>query len=194
MAEVWLWYAQDDNAGTNTITTGHELSWWGSVAVPAYATPIPLGEYNSNTHMEVTDTSDACITDHTNNTRYVTGTEIVINELGGTQTLAAGIPTEAECPLEIMFEEDGGATVITGAEFFIFDQSTETNPPTNIVVFGLEQGDTTWTAMTGGSATPVTLTDQGSATTHSYYIAISVRPTATGVQNAFRMKCTLTYQ
>ncbi|MDZ7815304.1 MAG: hypothetical protein U5N86_04635 [Planctomycetota bacterium] len=45
-------------------------------------------------------------------------------------------------------------------------------------------GDSSWTAV-AGSGSALSLSDQGSASSHSWDIAISVMPTTSGVKTAF---------
>lgn len=198
MAIVWNWYGQDTVGTGQTEITGanaHELTWWGSEATPAFGTGIPLAEFNSNTHvMETTGSTDDC-TIHIMNNRFVDADTMDLNEVDSAQ-ISITHPAVEECCLRVRFYDDTTARTITDAVFFMYDQTTETNPPTNITCHGLEGGqDTAWTALTGGSATPVTLEDHGaSSQEHLYYIAISVSPDAVGVLNNIRMKVTLTYQ
>jgi len=55
-----------------------------------------------------------------------------------------------------------------------------------------EQGDSAWTNAEG-SAAALTLTDQGAATSHDYFIAVSASPESVGLKSAFALRVELTY-
>ena len=77
---------------------------------------------------------------------------------------------------------------------FAYNGTTETTAPTNLDVYLAEQGDTSW-VNADGSASALTLGDKSTgATSHDFYVLMSVKPTAVGTQSANKVKFSFTYQ
>ena len=166
------------------------------------ATPITLGNWQDETHIGTGDPgSDVCTTNHCNNVKYVSGTTMSVNG-GGTEDINDTNLANDECTLQIHFNHTS-AVAISGARFYSFDGTTETDEAVGIEAYAFERGvsATAWTQINddsgdiGGdnSGERLTLGDKTSATDHYWYIAISARPETVGAKTSFDFGVALTY-
>lgn len=182
---VFTWTGQDTAAGTQTIGATDKMSFFGS----AFGDAITITEYQDSTHVENSSKDEQCTVNHIHNTKYLTSGTV---SLDGGGSISLSTVTTAQCPLKINFS-DASSVATTNCIFWIYGAS-ESADPTDITVQGAEQGDAAWTAC-GGAGTDVTIADDTAATSHDYYIIVSVSPDTIGEKNTeFTMKIQLTYQ
>jgi len=172
------------------------------------ANPVTVAAWQDETHMGTGDPgTDACGTVHAKNNKYIGSTQF--DNGSGTETLNDTNLTQDECTLQIIFT-DGASVAITSARFYAYDGTTTTTEAVGVDVVAFEQGQaaTTWTiinddtvsgALTVGSiggdntGERLDLADQGAATDHTYYIAVSASPETVGAKTAFDFGISLTY-
>lgn len=172
------------------------------------AEPVTVAAWNSGQHMGNGDPgTDQCGANHANYVTYISSTQF--DNGGGTENLNDTNLTQDECTIRIRFT-DASSVSITNARFYAFNSTTTTTRATGVDVVAFEQGQsaTTWTVInddtvagalttggTGGdnSGHRLDLADQGAATDHTYYIAISASPESVGGKTDFDFGISLTY-
>jgi len=165
------------------------------------ATPVTVATWQDETHMGTGDPgSDGCGANHCQNVKYIQGTEY--DSGGGTETLNDTNLVATECTIRIRFT-DGSSVQTSSARFYAYDGSTTTTEAVGVDVYAFEQGvaATTWTNInddsgnTGGDngGERLDLDDQGAATDHTFYIAISASPESVGAKTSFDFGIALTY-
>lgn len=184
---TFTWTGQDTAAGTKVCGATDKFGFYGAT----FNAAIEVGQFQDTIHVENSSNADQCATNHINNTKYVASGTVNING-GGTVSLAANVPTNAQCPLLLNFAH-GSSVATSAATFWAYDGTTPATAPTGVTFYAGEKGDTAWTAA-GGSAAAVTLTDQSTATSHDFYIFMSVSPDSVGVKTDFALEIQLTYQ
>ena len=163
--------------------------------------PITVGNWNTGAHLGDGDPgTDQCGTNHVPYVTYITGTEF--DNGSGTQALNDTNLVQTECSLRINFV-DGSPVATSNGRFYCFDGTTVTDPAVDIECYAFEQGvsETDWylvndySGSTGGdnSGETLPLTDQGGATEHTFYIAVSARPESVGGKDSFDFGVALTY-
>lgn len=182
------------DVGANTLVFASSLT--------DLATNITVGAFNDGTHLGNGDPgTDQCGTNHVPNVKWISSTQFDADG-GGTETLNDTNLVQTECTERINFT-DGSSVTISSARFYSYDGVTETDEAVGIDAFAFEQGvsATTWTQINdddgniGGdnSGERLQLTDQGAATEHTYYIAISASPESVGAKGSFDFGVALTY-
>lgn len=152
--------------------------------------PITVGSYNAGTHVRSSGGANDSSANTPNNNEYVDATHVKIN--GGASALLSTI-TDAQCALEITVGYDTNITV-TDITIFAYDGTTEATAPTNLDVYLAEGGVGTW-VNADGSASAADIADSSTpATSHVFYVAMSVSPSAVGTQSANKVKFSFTYQ
>jgi hypothetical protein len=159
-----------------------------------FDTNITVGEYNDTTHVKSSVGADDSSGNTPKNVKFIsqsdgTGGDSEADWGDGTEDLDQIL--DAECTLKINFS-DAASVAITGAIFYAYDGSVTTNAPTDVTFVAAEGGDANWTAAEG-SASAVSLADQGAATSHDYYIACSASPDSVGLKDSFTLRVELTY-
>ena len=172
------------------------------------ANPVTVAAWQDETHIGNGDPgTDQCGTNHSNSVKFIQGTEF--DNGSGTETLNDTNLTQDEVTLQIVFT-DGASVAITSARFYAYDGTTTTTEAIGVDVYAFEQGQsaTTWTLInddtTSGAETTgsiggdnsgqrLDLADQGAATDHTYYIAVSASPETVGAKAAFDFGVALTY-
>ena len=163
--------------------------------------PITVGNWNIGAHLGNGDPgTDQCGTNHVPVVSYISGTQF--DDGGGTETLNDTNLVQTECSLRIEFT-DGSSVATSNGRFYCFDGSTVTDPAVDIECYAFEQGvgESDWilvndySGSTGGdnSGERLGLTDQGGATEHTFYIAVSARPESVGGKTEFDFGVALTY-
>lgn len=186
MAAVYTWTGQ--TVGTDVVCiVGYKFGFYGS----SFNDAIEVGEYQDSTHVENDSNVDQCTGDHVRNTKWLTAGTVSIDG-GGTETLGAAVPADAECPLELNFTYDNSVAT-SSAKFWAYDGTTDTVAPVDLDFMCGERPDTAWT-QAEGSAAALDITDDTAATSHDFFIYMSVKPTAAGVLTEFTLKFQLTYQ
>lgn len=154
-----------------------------------FDTPIMVGSYNGGTHVRSSGGSDDSSANSPKNSKYLTSTTV---DVGGGSVSLSSVPTTS-CPFKITVSYDSNIT-LSDVKMFAYNGTTEATAPTNLDVYLAEQGNTTWTNA-DGSANALTLNDKTTpATSHDFYVLMSVKPTAVGTQNANKVKFQFTYQ
>ena len=165
------------------------------------ATPITVGEWNSETHLGDGDPgADQCGANHMNNVKYIQGTEF--DSGSGTETLNDTNLTDNECTLSIEFT-DASSVATSNGRFYAFDGTTTTAEAVGIEAFAFERGvaATAWTEINDDSANNggdnagerLALSDQATGTEHTFFVAVSARPESVGAKGSFDFGVALTY-
>lgn len=154
-----------------------------------FGNSIIVDEYSEGTHVRSSAGADDSSGNTPNNVQYVaSGT----GDWGdGTENL--NLITEGECTLKVTIAESSSITV-TDITMFAYDGTTETTAPTDIDVYLAEQGDAAWTNADGSGAALSIDNSSTPATSHDFYIAMSLKPTTVGVKDANKTKFKFTYQ
>lgn len=195
-AFYWEVYADTPgwmDVGSNTIVFSGSAS--------DLTTPITVGEWNSGTHLGTDDPgADQCGTNHVPNVKYISNTQF--DSGGGTETLNTTNLADTECTLRVRFTDTSSVST-SGARFYSFDGSTVTAEAVGVEAYACERvtGLSTWTQINddagnvGGdnSGERLSLSDQGSATDHTFYISVSARPDSVGAKTEFDFGIALTY-
>lgn len=151
---------------------------------------ITVGTYNGGTHVRNSGGTDDSASNSPHNTKYLTSTTMSLN--GGSSANLSTLTT-ANSPLKITISESVNITV-TNVKMYAYDGTTDANAPTGMNVYLAEQGDTAW-VQAHGSGNALSLNDQTTAaTSHDFYVAISVSPTSIGTKSTNKVKITFTYQ
>ena len=183
MALTQTWYLQGTTATTIGATDFIQFS------DGTFDNPITVGAYNGGTHVRSSGGSNSSSANSPKNSKYLTSSTVDVG--GGSVSLSS--VTTANCPLKINVSYDSNIT-ITNVKMFAYNGTTETTAPTNLDVYLAEQGDTSW-VNADGSASALTLGDKSTgATSHDFYVLMSVKPTAVGTQSANKVKFSFTYQ
>ena len=139
--------------------------------------PITVGSYNDTSHVESSVGADDSSGNTPKNSKFIsqtggTGGDSQVDIGGGTIDLDA--VSTANSPLKINFS-DAASVATTSNIFYAYDGTTTTAAPTGVTFVAAEQADANFTAAEG-SAAAVTITDDTAATSHDYYIVLSVSP------------------
>jgi len=172
---------------TGTLTVGAtDRVWFNGTN---FGDNVVVGAYQTSTHISNSSDTHQCSTNHVNNVQYLTSTTFSLNG-GGSTSLAAGAPTTAQCPLKVNFS-DAASVATSAGKFYAYDGTTDATGMVGVTVQAIQQSNTTWVAANGlGSA--VSLADQAAATSHDFFLALSLSPTSTGAKTG-KFKVSLTY-
>lgn len=193
---TWEYYGGAGPAWTDISTNTIVFAGSGGIT-----TPITVGAWNDETHIGSGDPgTDQCGANHCKSVKYISSTQF--DSGGGTETLNDTNLVATECTIRIRFT-DASSVAITNARFYAYDGTTTTTEAVGVDVYAFEQGvtATTWTQINDDSgnvggdnaAERLDLQDQGAATDHTYYIAISVSPESVGGKTSFDFGIALTY-
>jgi len=180
---TWAAYAQLQNSTTLTIASTDHI-WLNGTT---YGQNVTVGSYQDSTHVSDSDDVQRDITSPVNNLKYTTSSTVSVN--GASATTLSGV-VSSSYPLKFVFSH-GSSVETTGATFYAYDGVTDTTPISGITFQAAEAGDLTWTAA-NGSGSALSLDNQGAATSHTFYVAISASPSSTGAKTG-SVKITLTY-
>jgi hypothetical protein len=177
MAETWIWTCPRSGFTGGNLDSGEKLGFYGS----AFGDPVTVNSYQSSTHFSDDGvTTDLCSGVHCNNVKYLTSTTCSLN--GGSSVNLSGL-TQNDATLKITLSGLGDVATMS-TRFYSYNGTTRSESPDGVVCQAIEIGDTTWSSV-GGSANALALQDQASASSHSWYIGVSVMPTSSGVKTAF---------
>ena len=174
----WYWNSGTDSSPVWTeFGSGNVLKFTGGL----YDTSLSINNYQSATHLQTSSSTDtdACGSPHIPNLKYISSNKAAIR---GTYSslLSATFPATTMCIKMVVSDFTTPVSFTTNnGKLFFFDGTTPTTAPTDLTTMGLEQGDTSWTNC-GGSASAVSISDKTSATSQTFYVAVSVMPTNTG--------------
>jgi hypothetical protein len=177
MAETWVWTCPRSGFTGGNLDAGEKLGFYGT----NFGDPVTVNTWQSSTHFSDDGiATDLCSGVHCNNVRYLTSTTCSLN--GGT---AVGLSTLTNNDATLKITLSGLGSVATlGAKFYSYNGTTRATAPDGITCAAAEIGNASWSTI-AGSGSPLLLADQSAATTHSWYIALSVMPTTSGVKTAF---------
>lgn len=184
MALTQTWVLQ----GTSPTTIGAT----DSVAFSdgTFGNPINVGAYNDGTHVRSSGGADDSSGNSPHNSKYLTSSTVSLDGAGSANLSTI---TTANCPLKITIAEAVNITV-TDITFYAYDGSTTTSAPTNLEVEVAEQGDASWT-QAHGSGSALAIDDSLTpATSHDFFVLMSVKPTAIGVNSTNKVRIEFTYQ
>lgn len=151
--------------------------------------PITVGAFNGGTHVRSSGGVDDSASNTPNNVKYIASGTADWGD--GTEACANMLASEATLNIDVTYDSN---ITVTDVSFFAYDGTTETSAPTNLDVYAFEFGDSAWVNC-DGSAAALTLGDSTTpATSHDFYIALSVSPSAVGTQSANKVKFSFTYQ
>ncbi len=177
MAETWIWTCPRSGFTGGNLDAGEKLGFYGE----NFGDPVTVNTYQQSTHFSDDGvTSDLCTGVHCNNVQYLTNTTCSLN--GGASVPLANL-TPSDATLKITLSGLGEVSTLN-TKFYSYNGTTRSTPPDGLVCQAAEIGDSSWT-QTSGSGTALALADQAAATSHSWYIAVSVMPTSSGVKSAF---------
>lgn len=166
------------------------------------ATNITVATWQDGTHLGDDDPgTDQCGTNHVPNVKFISSTQFDPDG-GGTETLNDTNLVQTECTMRIRFT-DAASVATTSARLYSYDGSTTTDEAVGIDAYAFEQGvsATTWTQINddvgniGGdnSGERLDLEDDGAATDHTYYIAVSASPESVGAKTQFDFGISLVF-
>ena len=151
--------------------------------------PITVGAYNGGTHVRSSGGANDSSANTPKNSKYIASGTV---DIGGGTVALSSIST-ANSPLKITVGYDTNITV-TGITMYAYDGTTPATAPTNLDVYLAEQGDAAW-VNADGSGAALTLGDSSTpATSHPFYVLMSVSPSAVGTQSANKVRFAFTYQ
>lgn len=138
-----------------------------------------------------------------NNCRYISPTEVDINETG-TVNLDTSQVDATKCTVKVVWEDDALATQLSNIKFYAFDGVDPVLPPENMTVVAFARGDTTiernqvggdvqgmaWNRDGGvnGLNNALYIPDRALAPSHSFYIGFSARVDAYGLHNNSQLR------
>jgi hypothetical protein len=196
-AEFNLWTVTAQVTGTPNFTLAATNRVWFNGVGGAFGTNVVVGSYNDGTH--ASDNADAhlaaCTTGtHMHNTKFVDATHL---SLDGAASALNTTLTTAQAPLKFTFDTSdlGGASVVTNSAKFYAYSTADGTPVSGITVQAVEATTATWVSVgtTGAAAAGLSLGDQTTATSHNFFLAVSVTPTSTGAKTTNTLKLSLTY-
>jgi hypothetical protein len=171
------WYLQ--GTSPTTIAATDIIQFAGAT----FNSAIFVGEYNDSTHVKTSGGTNKSSGNTPKNNKYIDATHVSID--GGASSLLSGIST-ANCALKLNFSH-GSSVVVTDHILYAYDGVTTTSAPTGVVFKAAEQGDANWTEA-GGSASALTITDNTTATSHDFFVAMSASPSSEGTKTAFKIR------
>jgi hypothetical protein len=167
----WLW----QTAGLG-ITDTNLISFYGA----GYGDPIRVGEFQKSTHIRKSLSENTQIDTGGNemfNYAYVSDTEVSVN--GAYPLILSGNSPTAGRGIRVTLRDAGGtfAFRVLGVRIYAFSGADTTVPATGVELYFFEFGQSRWNRLYG-SANPALLTGRTTpATSHTWEIGISVRPT-----------------
>ena len=151
--------------------------------------PITVSSFNSGTHVRSSGGSDDSTANTPNNVKYIASGTADWGD--GTEACSAMLAAEATLNIDVTYDTN---ITVTGITFYAYDGTTPATAPTNLDVYAFEFGDTAWVNI-DGSGSALTLGDSSTpATSHDFYVALSVSPSAVGTQSANKVHFAFTYQ
>ena len=178
-----------------------------------HSTAIITGEFQSGTHLgSGTPGSDECGSNHANNVKLVSSTEMSLNG-AATEDLNDTNLTDNECSFRLHFN-DAVDYAIQNAKIYAYDGIDIDTPATGVdaALYVKGEGMTEWhtlnsdtdlgpaisgmgfeTASVGGQGSGLDLADRAADSDHFYYCAVSVAPETSGGKANFALGAYLEY-
>jgi hypothetical protein len=194
---IWNFYGSTGpdwtDIGANTLV----FSGSGGIAEP-----VQVGAWQDESHIGSNDPGpDQCGANHANNVKFIDANNMDVNG-GGSEAINDTNLTQNECTLQVNFS-DAASVATSSARLYCFDGNTVTVEAPNLELQAFEQGvaATAWTEINDDSANVggdnagerLDLADQGAATSHDFYIALSFSPETVGAKTDFDLGLALTY-
>lgn len=157
-----------------------------------FDTPIAVNSYNDTTHVKSSGGANDSAGNTPRNNKFIsqtggTGGDSQADWGGGTEDLDQ--ITTAEAALKINFS-DAASVITEDGVIYSYDGTTPATPASDVDCRMAEVADTNFT-QAEGSGSPVTINDDTTATSHDYYFAVSMSPTAAGTKTGkFRIELT----
>ena len=171
---------------TGTLTVGATDRVWLNGA--AWGDNVTVSSYQDSTHISNSSDAHQCTTNHVHNVKYLSSTTMSLDGAGSANLSTL---TTANSPLKFNFS-DAASVATTAATFYAYDGTTDATAMVGVTFQAAEGGTTsTWVAA-NGSGSALTIADDTAATSHDYFIAISVTPTSVGAKTG-KVKLALTY-
>jgi len=170
------------------------------------------GSSSSRTNLEVDQWSPATIITNSdgtnvvgvaNNNRYISPTQISVNE-GSIKVLSEVETPRTDVTFKITWSDTSLDTALSNGKFYAYNGVTPSVPPTNMSVVAYEHIDTgirknrvggdlaglAWNEDGGinGLSNALSLASQASALSHDYYIGLSVKVLAYGLQSGSKLR------
>lgn len=160
---------------------------------------VLLGEWAPN--VLVTDSGMTAIAEQSKNTVYSSTTQTILvngdtGVAGNATTLDAANVRREDCIIQFNWQDNSVSTALSQGRFYAYDKVSVTNAPTGTTVVGFERTSSAinknrvgndlagkaWDADfgIGGRGNALSLSDQVSASSHTFYLGFSVKPTAYG--------------
>ena len=200
----WAFWGSAGPAWTDMGTWTYIFNGTGTIA-----TPVTVGTWNDDMHIGDGDPgADQCGANHSNHNKYIDTDSF--DDGGGSELLNETNLTQTECVIRVQFT-DGSSVTTTNVRFYAYDGTTTTTEAVGVdcVAWESESGaDSQWTVInddtTSGALTVgsiggdnsgerLTLSGQGPATDHTWFIAISASPETVGGKADFDFGVALTY-
>lgn len=172
-------------------------------------TPVTVAAWQDESHIGNGDPgTDQCGANHPNNVKWTATDSMELNG-GANQAINDTNITADEATIQVVFTH-GSAVALTNVRFYAYDGTTTTTPAIGVDCVAFQQGETevAWTVIndetTSGALTVgsiggdntgerLDLADSGSATDHTYTIALSASPETVGAKADFDFGVALTY-
>jgi hypothetical protein len=171
---------------TGTLTVGATDRVWFNAA--AFGDNVAVSSYQDSTHISNSSDVHQCSSNHVHNTKYVASGTM---SLDGAGTANLSTLTTGNAPLKINFSDASSVATSVG-KFYAYDGTTDATAMVGVAVQAAEAGTSSAWVAANGSGAALSLADQGAATSHDFYIAISVSPTSAGAKTG-KFKLSLTY-
>lgn len=186
-----------DGAGWNItldLVTDY-IGFFGS----SFGDGISPGAFNNSSHKtDATASADSCTPLHCRNVRYVSTTEVSLQEAAAVTLNTTNVQI-THCTVKWYYEDDAGNTTLENCLFFAFNGSNPATAPTGVTVLAFQRGTSAintdrvsdtpgdggaWDSSKGigGSANALELDDHADAASHNVYIGISTSPTSKGLK------------
>jgi hypothetical protein len=134
--------------------------------------------------------SDLSSANTPHNTKYLTSSTVSLNGAG---SVNVNTISTANSPLRLTVTEDTSITV-TAIKLYAYDGTTQSAAPTGTTVQLMQQSKSAW-VQAHGSGSALSIDDSSTpATTHNFYVLVSVSPTSVGVKSANKLRLEFTYQ
>lgn len=152
-----------------------------------FGSKVSVNAYQSSMHVRSAANADLSAGNAPKNTKFLTSGTV---DVGGGSVALSSLAT-SDAPLKVNFAH-GAAVITEDALFYAYDGATPADPPDGVDFRAAEIGDAAWTEAEG-SAAALALDDQGSNTSHDFFLAVSASPTSVGLKTDFALRLELTY-
>lgn len=175
MEATFTWELQGTSPTTIGALATDEIDFSGGT----FGAKVVVAAYNDSCHVRTLPSTDKSSANTPRNNKFISATTADWGD--GTETNTNIIDSEAA--LKVNFAH--GSSVITeNAIFFAYQQGAATTvPPVDVTFQAFESGDTNW-INADGSGAALALADNGTSTSHDFFIAVSASPDAVGLKDS----------